>query len=52
MKRETRETAHVMEMKVPENAADTLKQVIGFLKLFLSETLAKRLVALDRKSVV
>jgi len=46
MKRETRETAHVMEMKVPENAADTLKQVIGFLKLFLSETLAKRLVAL------
>lgn len=46
MNRETRENSNVMEMKIPENAADTLKQIIGFLKLFLSETLAKRLVAL------
>ena len=36
----------VLEIRLPDNAADILKQVIEFLQLFLSETLAKRLVAL------
>ena len=36
----------VLEIKLPDNAADILKQIIGFLQLFLTETLAKRLVAL------
>lgn len=46
MKRESEAKSNVMEIKLPDDAADTLKQVIGFLKLFLTETLAKRLVAL------
>ena len=36
----------VLEIRLSDNAADILKQVIEFLQLFLSETLAKRLVAL------
>jgi len=35
-----------LEIKIPENADEILKQVISFLQLFLPETLAKRLVAL------
>ena len=46
MKRESEAKSNVMEIKLPDDVADTLKQVIGFLKLFLTETLAKRLVAL------
>ena len=46
MKREAEAKSNVMEIKLPDDVADTLKQVIGFLKLFLTETLAKRLVAL------
>lgn len=34
------------EIKLPDNAGETLRQVVGFLQLFLPETLAKRLVAL------
>lgn len=34
------------EIKRPDNAGETLKQVVGFLQLFLPETLAKRVVAL------
>lgn len=34
------------EIKLPDNAGETLRQVVGFLQLFLPATLAKRLVAL------
>lgn len=46
MKRESSLKNHAIEIKVSDTTADTLRQVIGFLQLFLSETLAKRLVAL------
>lgn len=46
MKKGSNSRYEVLEIKLPDNAADTLKQVIGFLQLFLSETMAKRLVAL------
>lgn len=46
MKQEGRKNYKVLEIKLPDNAEGILKQVIGFLQLFLSETLAKRLVAL------
>ncbi|MCD7905089.1 MAG: hypothetical protein LUG24_05855 [Clostridiales bacterium] len=35
----------VLEIKLPNNASDIIKQVIIFLQLFLPVTLAKRLVA-------
>jgi len=46
MKKETGLKYRVLEIKIPENADEILKQVISFLQLFLPETLAKRLVAL------
>lgn len=46
MKKESPPKKDVLEIRLPDNAADILKQVIEFLQLFLSETLAKRLVAL------
>lgn len=46
MKKETKQSYDVIEIKLPYNASERLKQVIGFLRLFLSETLAKRLVAI------
>jgi len=46
MKKESTPKKDVLEIRLPDNAADILKQVIEFLQLFLSETLAKRLVAL------
>lgn len=46
MKKETGLKYCVLEIKIPENADEILKQVISFLQLFLPETLAKRLVAL------
>lgn len=46
MKKETKQSYDVIEIKLPYNASERLKQVIGFLRLFLTETLAKRLVAI------
>ena len=46
MKKELTPEKGNLEIKLPNDAADSLKQVIGFLQLFLCETLAKRLVAI------
>lgn len=45
MKKESDQEHNLLEIKIPENAVDILKQAIGFLQLFLPVTLAKRLVA-------
>ncbi len=46
MKKEPSQNHDVLEIQIPDNASEILKQVVGFLQLFLPETLAKRLVAL------
>lgn len=46
MKKESNQEHNLLEIKVPENAADIFQQVIKFLQLFLPVTLAKRLVAI------
>lgn len=46
MKQGQRKNDKVIEIKLPDSAEGMLKQVIVFLQLFLTETLAKRLVAL------
>ncbi len=46
MKKEPSQNHDALEIQIPNNASEILKQVVGFLQLFLPETLAKRLVAL------
>jgi len=46
MKKESSQEQNLLEIKIPENAADIFQQVIEFLQLFLPVTLAKRLVAI------
>lgn len=46
MSKESNQEHNLLEIKVPENAADIFRQVIEFLQLFLPVTLAKRLVAI------
>lgn len=46
MKKGTRDGKEILEIKVTEDVVDILRQVIGFLQLFLPVTLAKRLVAI------
>ncbi len=45
MKNDSNQENRVLEIKLPENAADIFRQVIEFLQLFMPVTLAKRLVA-------
>lgn len=45
MKKEPVSEDRILEIKVPENAANIIKQAISFLQLFLPVTLAKRLAA-------
>lgn len=46
MKKDPDQEHNILEIKLPENAADILRQVMGFLQLFVPVTLAKRLVAI------
>ncbi len=46
MKKESDQEHDLLEIKIPETAADIFRQVIGFLQLSLPVTLAKRLVAI------
>ncbi len=46
MKKDSNQEYRVLEIKLPENAADIFWQVIEFLQLFMPVTLAKRLVAI------
>ncbi len=46
MKNDSNQENRVLEIKLPENAADIFRQVIEFLQLFMPVTLAKRLVAI------
>ncbi len=46
MKNDSKQEYRILEIKLPENAADILRQVIEFLQLFMPVTLAKRLVAI------
>lgn len=46
MKKESNQAHDILEIKIPENAADIFRQVIEFLQLFLPVTLAKRLAAI------
>ena len=45
MKKVSNQEHDLLEIKIPENAADILQQAIGFLHLFLPVTLAKRFIA-------
>ena len=44
--KEAKQNCNVLQIKLPNNATDILKQVIEFLQLFMPVTLAKRLVAI------
>jgi len=46
MKKDSNQEHNILEIKLPENAADIFRQVIEFLKLFVPVTLAKRLVVI------
>ena len=46
MKKGTSQEKNVLEIKLPDNAGNILKQVIEFLQIFLPVTLAKRLAAI------
>ncbi len=46
MMKDSNQEYNILEIKLPENAADILRQVIEFLQLFMPVTLAKRLVAI------
>ncbi len=46
MKKDSNQEYNILEIKLPQNAADILRQVIEFLQLFMPVTLAKRLVAI------
>ncbi len=43
MKKATKQEYSILEIKLPGNVSHTLNQVIGFLRLFLPVTLAKKL---------
>jgi len=45
MKKDSNQEHNILEIKLPENAADILRQVMEFLQLFVPVTLAKRLMA-------
>ncbi len=46
MKKDSNQEHNILEIKLPENAADIFRQAIEFLQLFMPVTLAKRLVAI------
>ena len=46
MKKESNQEHNLLEIKIPENATNIFQQVIEFLQLFLSVTLAKRFTAI------
>jgi len=46
MKKDSNQEQNILEIKLPENAADILRQVMEFLQLFVPVTLAKRLMAI------
>lgn len=46
MKKESIQEDNILEIKIPDNATYIISQAIGFLRLFLPVTLAKRLVAI------
>lgn len=46
MSKKSNTNGEIVEIKLQGHAAGILKQAVGFLKIFLPETLAKRLVAI------
>lgn len=46
MKKDSNQEHNILEIKLPEKAADILRQVMEFLQLFVPVTLAKRLMAI------
>jgi len=46
MKKDSNQEHNILEIKLPENAADIFRQVIEFLQKFVPVTIAKRLVAI------
>ncbi len=46
MKKDTEQGHNILEIKLPENAADMIRRVIEFLQLFVPVTIAKRLVGM------
>ena len=46
MNKTTKTDSKIVEIKLQGDVADTLKQAVGFLEIFLPKTLAKRFVAI------